>query len=144
MSHFINGYSETRPLETTMAAQIRINKRNVHAINIKYDGDLAAEWYTDRKTAIVKVFGNRFLKKYVPLHCKLRTAYEYCQSMEVFIEPKIGGRKALEIRLADNLTDRQRRIALEAVSRRTFGTGDSGDGRGKRVISLCLASTGVS
>ena len=55
-----------------MAAQIRINKRNVYAI--KYDGDLPPEWYTDRKTAIVKVLGKRFLEEYVLLHCKSHTA----------------------------------------------------------------------
>ena len=82
-----------------MAAQIRINKRNVYAI--KYDGDLPPEWYTDRKTAIVKVLGKRFLEEYVLLHCKSHTAYEYRPSMEVFIEPKIGARKVTEILWSD-------------------------------------------
>ena len=34
--------------------------------------------------------GKRFLKEYVPGHCKPNTAEEYHRSVELFIDPRIG------------------------------------------------------
>ncbi len=82
-----------------MAAQIRINKRNVYRYQVRRRSAPGVV-YADRKTAIVKVLGKRFLEEYV-LHCKSHTAYEYRPSMEVFIEPKIGARKVTEILRSD-------------------------------------------
>ena len=60
-----------------------------------------AERYTDRKTATIEVLRKQFLEEDVPFHCKSRTAYEYCPSMEVLIKPRIGAGEVTEIRRSD-------------------------------------------
>ena len=67
----------------------------------KGGGDPAAQRDADRKAATVKVLGERFLDEYVPDHCKPSTAYEYRRAVELFIEPRIGGRRVTEIQRSD-------------------------------------------
>ena len=38
----------------------------------------------------MRALGERFLKEYVPNHCKQSTAAEYRRSVELFINPRIG------------------------------------------------------
>ena len=67
----------------------------------KAGGDPASERDADRRAATMKVLGQRFLEEYVPVHCKASTAYEYKRSVELFIDPTIGGRKVTEIQRSD-------------------------------------------
>ena len=67
----------------------------------KAGGDPASERDADRKAATMKVLGKRFLEEYAPVHCKSSTAYEYKRSAELFIDPRIGGRKVIEIQRSD-------------------------------------------
>ena len=67
----------------------------------KSGGDPAAQRDADRKAATVKVLGERFLDEYVPDHCKPSTVYEYRCAVELFIEPRIGGRRVTEIQRSD-------------------------------------------
>ena len=67
----------------------------------KSGGDPALQRDADRKVATVKDLGVRFLEEYVPAHCKPSTAYEYRRSVELFVEPRIGGRKVTEIQRSD-------------------------------------------
>ncbi len=54
----------------------------------------------------------RFMKEYVPIHCKETTAKEYRRSVDLFIKPTIGTRKAPDIirtdiaKLHHNLRDK--------------------------------------
>lgn len=54
-----------------------------------------------RKSPTMKELGQRFLDDYVPLHCQPTTAREYRRSVELFINPKIGTRKVLDVERAD-------------------------------------------
>ena len=45
--------------------------------------------------------GKRFLKDYVPDHCKPSTAEEYRRSVELFINPRIGNRRVPEVQRSD-------------------------------------------
>ena len=67
----------------------------------KGGGDPAAARDDGRGAATVKALGERFLEEYVPSHCKPSTAYEYRRSVMLFIEPRIGSRKAAQVRRGD-------------------------------------------
>ncbi len=45
--------------------------------------------------------GKRFLKEYVPDHCKASTAEEYRRSIELFIDPRIGKLRVPDIQRSD-------------------------------------------
>ena len=45
--------------------------------------------------------GKRFLKDYVPDHCKASTAEEYRRSVELFINPRIGNRRVPDVQRSD-------------------------------------------
>ena len=67
----------------------------------KGGGDPAAARDDGRGAATVKALGERSLEEYVPSHCKPSTAYEYRRSVMLFIEPRIGSRKAAQVRRGD-------------------------------------------
>ncbi|WP_339864940.1 tyrosine-type recombinase/integrase [Paremcibacter congregatus] len=54
-----------------------------------------------RKSPTMKELGERFLTDYVAVRCKPTTQYEYRRSVELFISPKIGTRKASDIERKD-------------------------------------------
>ena len=45
--------------------------------------------------------GKRFLKEYVPDHCKASTAEEYRRSIELFIDPRIGKLRVPDVQRSD-------------------------------------------
>ena len=45
--------------------------------------------------------GKRFLKEYVPDHCKASTAEEYRRSIELFIDPRIGKLRVPDVKRSD-------------------------------------------
>jgi Arm DNA-binding domain/Phage integrase, N-terminal SAM-like domain len=57
----------------------------------------------DRQKGVITVaeLGDRFLKDYVPQHCKATTAGEYRRAVELFINPAIGGRRISDLLRAD-------------------------------------------
>ena len=67
----------------------------------KGGGDPAAARDARRKAPTMKQLGKRFLKDYVPDHCKPSTAYEYGRSVKLFVEPRIGKRKVRDIKRSD-------------------------------------------
>jgi len=54
-----------------------------------------------RKSPTMKELGERFLKEYAAVRCKPSTQYEYKRSVELFINPKLGTRKASDIERKD-------------------------------------------
>ena len=86
---------------TTMTPEIARKRAMALLAEAKAGGDPAMQRDADRKAATVKLLGQRFLKEYVPDHCKESTAYEYRRSIELFIDPKIGNRKVTEVQRKD-------------------------------------------
>lgn len=80
--------------------QARIKGREIIA-EAKAGRDPSAEYSQLRKSPTMKELGKRFLEEYVPTHCKESTAKEYRRSVELFINPKIGTRKAIDIVRSD-------------------------------------------
>ncbi|MEE9454669.1 MAG: site-specific integrase [Paracoccaceae bacterium] len=80
--------------------QARIKGREIIA-EAKAGRDPSAAYSQLRKSPTMKELGKRFLEEYVPTHCKESTAKEYRRSVELFINPKIGTRKAIDIVRSD-------------------------------------------
>jgi integrase len=67
----------------------------------KAGNDPVKEMDQTRKSPTMKELGERFLKDYVAVRCKPTTQYEYRRSVELFINPRIGTRKASDIERKD-------------------------------------------
>ncbi len=67
----------------------------------KAGNDPVKEMDQTRKSPTMKELGERFLKDYVAVRCKPTTQYEYRRSVELFINPRIGMRKASDIERKD-------------------------------------------
>jgi integrase len=63
--------------------------------------DPASERDRQKGVIIVAELGDRFLREYVPQHCKPRTAYEYRRAVELFINPVLGRHRISDVLRAD-------------------------------------------
>ncbi len=96
---------------STTAEQARVKARGIIA-EAGAGIDPSSELSRTRKSPTIKELGERFLEEYVPAHCKISTAKEYRRSVELFINPKIGTRKIIDIerpeiaKLHHNLRDK--------------------------------------
>ena len=63
--------------------------------------DPARELDRTRKSPTMKELGKRFFKEHVAVRCKSSTESEYKRSIELFINPKLGARKATDIERRD-------------------------------------------
>ncbi len=80
--------------------QARTEARAIIA-EAKAGQDPSAEYSRMRKSPTMKELGQRFLDEYVPTHCRPTTEREYRRSVELFINPQIGTRKAIEVERTD-------------------------------------------
>lgn len=87
----------------------------------KAGNDPVKEMDQTRKSPTMKELGERFLKDYVAVRCKASTQYEYRRSVKLFINPKIGTRKASDIERKDiaELHHNMREVPYQA--NRTLG-----------------------
>lgn len=86
---------------TAMTPDVARTRAMALLAEAKAGGDPAMQRDADRRAATVRLLGQRFLKDYVLDHCKESTAREYQRSVELFIDPRIGGRKVTEIQRKD-------------------------------------------
>ena len=86
---------------TAMTPDIARTRAMALLAEAKAGGDPASQRDADRRAATVRLLGQRCLEEYVPDHCKESTAREYRRSVELFIDPGIGGRKVTEIQRKD-------------------------------------------
>jgi integrase len=63
--------------------------------------DPAEEIRTHRLTPTVATLCDRFMRDYVPIRCKCSTQAEYRRSIELFIKPRIGSLKLVDVKRAD-------------------------------------------
>ena len=82
------------------------------AVSATYARVRAAEIITDARAGknpsgrrsrapTMRDLGKRFLKEYVPDHCKASTAEEYRRSIELFIDPRIGKLRVPDVQRSD-------------------------------------------
>lgn len=82
------------------ADQARAKAYNILS-EAKNGRDPARELDQVRKSPTMKELGERFLKEHVTVRCKASTQAEYRRSVELFINPKLGTRKACDIERKD-------------------------------------------
>ena len=63
--------------------------------------DPATERDHQKGVITVAELGDRFLKDYVPQHCKATTAAEYRRAVELFIKPALGRYRVTDVLRAD-------------------------------------------
>ena len=80
--------------------QARTKARGIIA-EAKAGHDPSGEHSRMRKSPTMKELGQRFLDEYVPTHCRPTTEREYRRSVVLFINPKMGTRKAIDIQRTD-------------------------------------------
>lgn len=89
----------------THGSSMTAEKARAEAIKIlarvKDGEDPASERVENRKALTMKQFGKLFLEKHVDVHLKPTTRAEYRRSVELFINPKFGARKVIDITRAD-------------------------------------------
>lgn len=77
----------------------------------------------DRRKAspTLKEFGRRFLDEHVASHCKPSTHAEYKRSVEIFINPKMGSHRVIDITRADIVELHHSMKATPYQANRTLG-----------------------
>lgn len=72
-----------------------------HLSDVRLGSDPGAQRDRLRAAATMKAFGKRFLDEHVASHCKPSTQYEYRRCVDLFITPKLGTLKVIDVTRAD-------------------------------------------
>ncbi|WP_395370574.1 tyrosine-type recombinase/integrase [Komagataeibacter diospyri] len=72
-----------------------------HLSDVRLGSDPGAQRDHLRSAATMKEFGKRFLDEHVASHCKPSTQYEYGRCVDLFITPKLGTLKIIDVTRAD-------------------------------------------
>ena len=72
-----------------------------HLSEVRLGGDPAGERDRRKAALTMKEFGKRFLEEHVEVHCKPSTQAEYKRSIELFINPKVGSHRIIDVTRAD-------------------------------------------
>lgn len=92
--YMLGMYGPVTPEEARRQAMILLGQ-------VKGGIDPAEQRDAARRAGSVAELGKRFLKQYVPTRCKPTTAAEYKRSVELFINPKLGTRRLVDVTRAD-------------------------------------------
>ncbi len=92
-----------------------------HLSVVRLGGDPAAERDRRKASPTMKEFGKRFLEEHVASHCKPTTQAEYKRSVELFINPKIGSHRIIDVARADIVELHQSMKATPYQANRTLG-----------------------
>jgi integrase len=79
-----------------------------HLSDVRRGSDPGAQRDRLRAAATMKEFGKRFLDEHVASHCKPSTQYEYRRCVDLFITPKLGTLKVIDVTRADVVELHQR------------------------------------
>ena len=92
-----------------------------HLSVVRLGGDPAAERDRRKASPTMKEFGKRFLEEHVASHCKPTTQAEYKRSVELFINPKIGSHRIIDVTRGDIVELHQSMKATPYQANRTLG-----------------------
>ncbi|MHB1302416.1 MAG: tyrosine-type recombinase/integrase [Acidiphilium sp.] len=92
-----------------------------HLSVVRLGGDPAAERDRRKASPTMKEFGKRFLEEHVAIHCKQTTQAEYKRSVELFINPKIGSHRIIDVTRADIVELHQSMKSTPYQANRTLG-----------------------
>lgn len=88
---------------------------------VRVGADPSGERQMRKASPTIKDFGARFLEDHVALHCKESTYAEYKRSVELFINPKIGSHRLIELTRADVVELHQSMKTTPYQANRTLG-----------------------
>lgn len=92
-----------------------------HLSDVRLGGDPAKERDRRKASPTMKEFGQRFLDEHVAVHCKPSTYGEYKRSVDLFIDPKLGSHRIIDITRADIVDLHQSMKATPYQANRTLG-----------------------
>lgn len=92
-----------------------------HLSQVRLGADPAGERDRRKASPTMKEFGKRFLEEHVASHCKPSTQAEYKRSVELFINPKLGSHRIIDITRADIVEMHQSMKATPYQANRTLG-----------------------
>ncbi|RAI02609.1 integrase [Acuticoccus sediminis] len=92
-----------------------------HLSQVRLGGDPANDRDRRKASPTMKEFGMRFLAEHVALHCKPSTYGEYKRSVELFINPKLGSHRIIDITRADVVGLHQSMKNIPYQANRTLG-----------------------
>jgi integrase len=92
-----------------------------HLAAVRLGNDPAAERDRRKAAPTMKEFGQRFLDEHVAVHCKPTTQAEYKRSVELFINPKIGSYRIIDVTRADIVDLHQSMKDTPYQANRTLG-----------------------
>ncbi len=92
-----------------------------HLSVVRLGGDPAAERDRRKASPTMKEFGKQFLEEHVASHCKPTTQAEYKRSVELFINPKIGSHRIIDVTRGDIVELHQSMKATPYQANRTLG-----------------------
>jgi integrase len=92
-----------------------------HLSQVRLGANPAAERDRRKASPTMKEFGKRFLADHVALHCKASTYGEYERSIDLFINPKLGSHRILDITRADVVGVHQSMRHIPYQANRTLG-----------------------
>ena len=92
-----------------------------HLSDVRLGGDPATDRDKRKASPTMKEFGQRFLKEHVAVHCKPSTYGEYKRSVELFINPKLGSHRIIDVTRADVVNLHQSMKTTPYQANRTLG-----------------------
>ncbi len=92
-----------------------------HLSEVRLGGDPAGDRDRRKASPTMKEFGQRFLDEHVASHCKPTTQAEYKRSVELFINPKIGTHRIIDVTRADVVELHQSLKGTPYQANRTLG-----------------------
>lgn len=92
-----------------------------HLSAVRLGGNPAAERDRRKASPTMKEFGRRLLEEHVAVHCKPTTHAEYRRSVELFINPKLGTHRIIDVSRADVVELHQSMKATPYQANRTLG-----------------------
>ncbi|QCO06007.1 site-specific integrase [Azospirillum argentinense] len=92
-----------------------------HLSDVRRGSDPASERDRRKASPTMKEFGKRFLEDYVASHCKPTTRAEYNRSIELFINPKLGSHRIIDVSRAEVVELHQSLKATPYQANRTLG-----------------------
>ena len=92
-----------------------------HLSEVRLGGDPAGERDRRKASPTMKEFGQRFLDEHVASHCKPTTQAEYKRSVELFINPKIGSHRIIDVTRTDVVELHQSMKGTPYQANRTLG-----------------------
>src|SRR5215217_653197 len=92
-----------------------------HLSQARLGADPAGDRDRRKASPTMKEFGQRFLDEHVASHCKPSTHAEYKRSVEIFINPKLGSHRIIDITRADVVEMHHSMKATPYQANRTLG-----------------------